>query len=42
MFDKFYIQAISSSSVNQIPNGPLAYYLSGRGRALSLSNSIKF
>lgn len=40
--DEYYIQAISSSSVNQIPTGPSAYYLSGRGRAVSLSNSIKF
>lgn len=42
LLDEFYIQAISSSSLNQIPTGPLAYYLSGRGRAVSLSNAIKF
>lgn len=40
--DEYYIQAISSSSINQVPTGPTAYYLSGRGRAVSLSNSIKF
>jgi iron complex outermembrane receptor protein len=42
MLDEYYIQAISSSSINQVPTGPTAYYLSGRGRAVSLSNSIKF
>jgi iron complex outermembrane receptor protein len=42
LFDTFYIQAISSSSINQVVSGPLAYYLSGRGRAVSLSNTIKF
>jgi iron complex outermembrane receptor protein len=42
MLDEYYIQAISSSSINQVVSGPLAYYLSGRGRAVSLSNSIKF
>ena len=42
LLDKFYIQAISSSSINQIPTGSQTYYLSGRGRAVSLSNSIKF
>ena len=42
LLDEYYIQAISSSSINQIPTGPSAYYLSGRGRAVSLSNSIKF
>jgi iron complex outermembrane receptor protein len=40
--DEYYIQAISASSINQIPTGPNAYYLSGRGRAVSISNSIKF
>jgi iron complex outermembrane recepter protein len=40
--DEYYIQAISSSSINQVPTGPTAYYLSGRGRAVSISNSIKF
>lgn len=42
LMDEYYIQAISSSSINQIPSGPSAYYLSGRGRAVSISNSIKF
>jgi iron complex outermembrane recepter protein len=42
LLDRFYIQEISSSSINQVPTGPLAYYLSGRGRMVSLSNSIKF
>ena len=41
LFNTFYIQAISSSSVNQ-GTGSLTYYLSGRGRAVALSNSIKF
>lgn len=40
--DEYYIQAISSSSINQVPTGPTAYYLSGRGRAVAISNSIKF
>jgi iron complex outermembrane receptor protein len=40
--DEYYIQAISSSSINQVPTGPNAYYLSGRGRAISISNQIKF
>jgi iron complex outermembrane receptor protein len=40
--DEYYIQAISASSINQVPTGPTAYYLSGRGRAVSISNSIKF
>jgi iron complex outermembrane receptor protein len=42
LLDKYYIQYISSSSINQIPTGPSAYYLSGRGRAVSLSTSFKF
>ncbi len=42
LMDEYYIQAISSSSINQVPTGPTAYYLSGRGRAVSISNSIKF
>ena len=42
LLDEYYIQAISASSINQIPTGPNAYYLSGRGRAVSISNSIKF
>lgn len=42
LMDEYYIQAISSSSINQVPTGPTAYYLSGRGRAVALSNSIKF
>lgn len=42
LLDEYYIQAISSSSINQIQTGPNAYYLSGRGRAVSISNSIKF
>jgi iron complex outermembrane receptor protein len=42
LMDEYYIQAISSSSINQVPTGPTAYYLSGRGRMVSLSNSIKF
>lgn len=42
LLDRYYIQAISASSINQVPTGPTAYYLSGRGRAVALSNSIKF
>jgi iron complex outermembrane receptor protein len=42
LLDEYYIQAISASSINQVPTGPTAYYLSGRGRAVALSNSIKF
>jgi iron complex outermembrane recepter protein len=42
LFDEYYIQAISASSINQVPTGPTAYYLSGRGRAFALSNTIKF
>lgn len=40
--DEYYIQAISASSINQVQTGPSAYFLSGRGRAVAISNSIKF
>jgi iron complex outermembrane receptor protein len=40
--NRYYIQEISSSSINQLPSGPSAYYLSGRGRMVSLSDSYKW
>ena len=40
--NRYYIQEISSSSINQVPTGPSAYYLSGRGRMVSLSDSYKW
>ena len=40
--NRYYIQEISSSSINQVPSGPNAYYLSGRGRMVSLSDSFKW
>jgi iron complex outermembrane recepter protein len=40
--NRYYIQEISSSSINQVPSGPSAYYLSGRGRMVSLSDTYKW
>jgi iron complex outermembrane receptor protein len=40
--NRYYIQEISSSSINQVPTGPSAYYLSGRGRMVSLSDSYRW
>jgi outer membrane receptor protein involved in Fe transport len=42
LLNRYYIQEISSSSINQVPSGVNAYYLSGRGRMLSLSDSFKW
>ena len=40
LLNRYYIQAISSSNVVSSQNPP--YYLSGRGRAVALSNRIRF
>jgi len=42
LLNRYYIQEISSSSINQVPSGVNAYYLSGRGRMVSLSDSFKW